>query len=171
MQRIGTAVCLIFCLVFAFTSLAQEKKISRKDLPRPVLDAFEKAYPKATIKGLSMEKENGKTYYEVESVEGTTTRDLLYLPDGTIVEIEEGIAMADLPTPVKEAIVAKYPKGRVDKAERTTRGPAVSYEMRISFSGKSIEVSFDPAGKLLEEKSVATPKGGKKEKEGKEEKD
>ena len=58
-------------------------------LPAPVTAAFKKAYPKATIRGTAKETENGKTVYEVESVENGKARDFMYAADGTVLEIEE----------------------------------------------------------------------------------
>ncbi len=66
---------IIFSLLFSFAavnnSFAQEKKISKNDLPDAVVKSFQAKYPKAEIKGTSVEKENGHTYYEIESMDGT----------------------------------------------------------------------------------------------------
>jgi hypothetical protein len=163
MQNIGRVVCLILCLVLAAGALAQEKEISKKDLPAPVLSAFQRAYPKATIKGLSTETEEGKTYFEIESVEGRVKRDLLYLADGTVAEIEESVAAADLPVPVKAAVEARHAKGKIAKAEKSTRGAVVSYDVVIRSGKTTFEMSLDPAGKVLKESRQSVKKG---EKEG-----
>lgn len=91
--------------------------------------AFEAVYPKATITNVSTEKEDGEIRYEVESVDGAMARDLIYRADGTVVEMEEGLAETDLPQPVRDAVAAKYPKGRILKAERLAHGTTVSYEL------------------------------------------
>src|SRR5512140_1895314 len=75
---------------------SQEKKITEKDLPAAVKSAFHKSYPHATIKGLAKETENGKTYYEIESIDGKLHRDLLYTPEGDAYEIEETISPGKL---------------------------------------------------------------------------
>ncbi len=80
---------MAFILVSTDSSFAQEKKIDKNDLPKAVLNAFQKRYPNAAIKGTSIEKENGKTYYEIESIDGTRRRDLLYTKSGKVAEIEE----------------------------------------------------------------------------------
>ena len=66
-------------------------------LPAPVTAAFKKAYPSATIRGTAKETENGKTVYEVESVENGKARDFMYAADGAVLEIEEELNPADLP--------------------------------------------------------------------------
>jgi uncharacterized membrane protein YkoI len=148
---------LTFGLVLG--AMAGDKKISKKDLPPPVLSAFEKAYPKAEIKGLGMETENGKTYYEIESLEGKTKRDILYLPDGTVAEVEEAVPYADLPAPVKAAVGKEYPNGKITKCEKTTRGSEVTFEMVVQEGKSSHEVVIDPAGKVLKN----TKSGAEKE--------
>jgi hypothetical protein len=192
MQSTMKVLCLTLCLGLATGALAQgkkvatdekkpvaqekkgeagEKKIAKKNLPAPVMAAFQKAYPKATIKGASTEAEEGKTYYEIESLDGKVKRDLLYLADGTVAEIEETVAPADLPPPVKAAVTDKYPKGKISKAEMVTRGAVVAYDVVVKSGKTTVEMSIDPAGKVLKEKKAAVKKEGKEEKEEKEEKD
>ena len=161
MRCIAKVLGLILCLGLAAGVLAQEKKIMKKDLPVPVLSSFQKAYPGATIKGLAREVEEGKTYFEIESVEGKVKRDLLYLADGTLVEIEETVGEADLPIPVKAAAAARYPKGKVVRAEKVTRGGAVSFELRVRVGKAQIEMSIDAAGKVLKESKGSIRTEGK----------
>ena len=88
-------------------TIAQEKKINEKDVPNAVLNSFHKAYPKAEIKGLSTEMEKGKKYYEIESVDGSIRRDLLFTPAGKIAEIEETIPSSELPNGSLKSIEKK----------------------------------------------------------------
>jgi len=48
-------------MLLSISAVAQEKKITAKDVPAAVISAFKSAYPKATIRGYAQEKENGKT--------------------------------------------------------------------------------------------------------------
>ena len=84
-------------LLTSLSVSAQESKIKEKDVPQAVIAAFKSAYPNATVRGYAKEKENGKLFYEIESKDGATMRDLLYNPDGTVAEIEETVAATDLP--------------------------------------------------------------------------
>jgi uncharacterized membrane protein YkoI len=131
---------------------AQEKKISAKEMPAPVIAAFKTAYPGASIRGYSREKENGRTYYEIESREGQVSRDVLYNPDGTVAEIEETIDPNDLPAEVRQAVQSRYPKGVIAKAEKTVAGDKVSYEVRIRQGIKRVTIELDPNGQLLHDK-------------------
>ena len=128
---------------------AGEKEIAKKDLPAPVLAAFEKAYPHATIKETAKEVKDGKTLYEIESLDGTTSRDVTYLADGKTVEIEETVAAAELPDAVKATVSKEYPKGKISKAEKVTHGEALEYEIHVVVPKVKHELVVDPSGKVL----------------------
>jgi hypothetical protein len=125
-----------------------EKAITKKDVPAPVIAAFAKAYPKATVKGYAKEMEKGQTMYEVESEEGKTHRDVSYAPDGKLLVLEESMDMKDVPAAVQQALEKKYPKAKVDLAEKVTEGSNVGYEFKLTTAaGKKAEAKFDAKGK------------------------
>ena len=152
-RTISRAVLIAMAVsLLAIAAVAQEKKITGKDVPAAVMTAFKTAYPNATIRGYAREKENGKVFYEIESREGTTTRDVLYNPDGTVAEIEESLAATDLPAEVQQTMREKYPKAIITKAERTTAGEKVSYEIVARQGKKRVTIEFDSSGKMLTKK-------------------
>ena len=124
----------------------KEQQINRKGVPAAVLAAFEKAFPSATIKGYSKEKDNGQLTYEIESVEGTITRDVTYTEDGTLISVEETVDTSQLPQGVSAALDKKFPGGKIRKAEKITKGNIVTYEFKIKHNGRTTEVVFDPEG-------------------------
>ncbi len=117
-------------------------------LPAPVTAAFKKTYPNATIRGTSTETENGKTVYEVESVENGKARDLIYTADGHVTEIEEEMSPSDLPAPVTASLKKLYPTATIAVAEKVTEGTTVQYQLTIKGAAKK-SVSFMPDGKLV----------------------
>jgi hypothetical protein len=127
---------------------AKPKAVDLKILPPAVLKAFQAAYPKAVIKGAAKEVENGVTQYEVESVDGTLNRDLLYLADGKVVEIEETTAPENLPAPVKQTLARDYTGAKVLKVEILTKGTTKAYELSLELKGKKLSVTFDAQGKV-----------------------
>ena len=137
---------------------AQEKKISRKDVPPAVLAAFEKAYPHAKIRGTSTEVESGKTYFELESVDGTQSRDVLYLADGTVAEVEEAVPAGALPGAVTSAVGKEFAKAKITKAEKSIRGTDISYEVHVSLGSKRGSIVLDPSGKVLEKNPLKVKK-------------
>jgi hypothetical protein len=151
MSRALVLLLAAACLVPS--SRAGEKKLTEKQMPAPVLAAFHKAYPAAAIRGLAVETEHGQTTYEVESLDGKTRRDLSYLADGTLAEIEETIPESDLPAPVLAAVKAKHPAAKIRKAEKDTKGTAITYELHLKEGHHSREVVLDPQGKVLNEET------------------
>ena len=148
-RRFGLVSSGLLCLILVMGAASQERKITRQEVPAPVLAAFEKAYPKARIVGFSEEEENGKLVYEVESKEGTVTRDVLYNADGTVIVVEERIAPADLPAAVRQAIQKEAPKGAIVRSEKLMRGQETEYEVVVKEGAKKTEILLNPAGKVL----------------------
>jgi hypothetical protein len=144
--RIALTITAIF-LAASFAA-AQERQVKRKDVPIAVLNAFKASYPAATIKGYAREKEDGKTFYEIASMEGATGRDVLYNPDGSVAEVEETIALNDLPAAIQEAIRKGHPRAVIVKAEKTVQGDTVSYEVIARQGRKRFELEFDVDGNL-----------------------
>jgi len=157
-MKLASSLATALLVAASLGAQEQEKKISKKELPAPVLEAFQKAYPKANIKGLNEEMKDGKTYFEIESKEGKMERDLLYLADGSVVEIEESVTVADLPAAVKGAVEAKYPKAKMAKAEKVTKGADISYSVKVKTGKGKATLNVDASGKILKEEKP----GGKK---------
>ncbi len=141
----------LVCLSLTIVSMAgaQETRIARADVPAPVLAAFVKSFPKAKIVGYAKEVENGKTLYEIESKEGTMTRDASFNPDGTLAVLEESLPESDLPKPVADALKKNHPKAQLVLAERVTEGKKIFYELHLKQDGKSHEAKFNPDGTVM----------------------
>jgi len=127
----------------------QVKELTRKDVPAAVLAAFEKAYPKATVKRFIKETQKGQTVYELETLEGQTTRDIIYAPDGRMLLLEESVSLSDLPPAVKAALDKKHPGAKILRSEKVIKGNITGYEFLVEHMGKTAEVVFDPQGKDL----------------------
>jgi uncharacterized membrane protein YkoI len=149
-MRLSVARSIIVVVVglFGIPAVAQEKKITANQVPAAVIAAFKSSYPKATIRGYAQEKENGKVFYEIESREGTTQRDVLYNADGTVAEVEESIPASDLPADAQQAIKQKYPRAVIVLAEKTTAGDTVGYEVSLRNGKTRIGMEFDSSGKV-----------------------
>ncbi|HLX13281.1 MAG TPA: PepSY-like domain-containing protein [Bacteroidota bacterium] len=145
----------IFILLACFlcgiaTGYATEKNITKKQLPESVLTSFMSTYPKAKMLNQSIEKEAGTTYYEIESLDGTVRRDLLYTSGGTVHEIEETVNPATLPENIRASLAKDYPMAKISRAEKvTTDGRLVTYECGIKIGKKSKSVEFDASGNAL----------------------
>jgi hypothetical protein len=137
---------ILAILAGATSALAQEQEISCDAVPAAVRAAFEKKFPKANIRECAREVEKGQTAYEISSTEGETRRDALFHADGTLIVIEEAIAIESVPDPVQQAVRKRYPGGKITLAEKVTRDGAVLYEFKVRHLGKRVEIVFDPSG-------------------------
>src|SRR5260370_29699943 len=108
-------------LLLAGTSSAQEKKIKRSDLPPAVEKTVAAQSTGATIKGFSTEKENGQTLYETEMTVNGHSKDISMTADGSIVEIEEQLALDSLSPEVKAGLQPKASKGKILKVQSLTK--------------------------------------------------
>ena len=128
------------------TSGAQPKAAPKKQMPAPITAAFARAYPNAVVKNVARDVHKGVTTYEVESIDNGMSRDIVYTPEGAVVEIEEGIAVAEVPAAVHDAVMAKHPRARISKAERLTRGSQTLYEIQYTDGGAKHSVELDANG-------------------------
>jgi hypothetical protein len=141
---------LCFAAVLAWTpSRAQEAKVAKNDIPKGILSSFTRAYPKGVILGASKETENGKLLYEIESADGSLRRDLLYTPEGKLIEIEETVEPDSLPHAVAKEMKRQLGEGKLVQSERVIRGRTVRYEFHIDHGGHVTEIVLDPNGRLL----------------------
>jgi uncharacterized membrane protein YkoI len=138
-------------LLFAGIATAQEKKIKRSELPPAVEKTVAAQSAGATIRGFSTEVENGQTLYEVELTVNGHSKDISMAADGSIVEVEEQVALDSLPAEVKAGLQAKAGKGKILKVESITKkNKLVAYEAKVDTDGKKSEVQVGPDGKPLD---------------------
>jgi hypothetical protein len=155
---IGVCAVLLALTAVAIASQAPPTKpapakpaAAKITLPPAIEAAFKKAYPAATIKHVSKEKENGVEQYEIESLDGAQARDLVYKTDGTLVLYEELISAASVPSAVVSAIKARYPKATIGRCEKLFQNNAMNYEVALK-GAKVSEVVLTPDGKWVEPK-------------------
>ena len=136
----------LMMLVAVATAARADEKIRKSDLPAAVRAAVDAETRGATVKGYGRERENGQTFYEVETVLSGRTRDLLFDANGRLVEVEEEIAVSSAPAAVKSALESR---GKLVRFEKVTRGARVTYEGVVEKKGKKTEVAVDADGKVL----------------------
>ncbi len=123
-----------------------DRRIPRQRVPRAVMGAFEKTYPRATIRACAREVEGGVTYFEIESVDGGTRRDLLYRSDGTVAEIEEVVSAGVLPADARQTIEALRPRAVIRTVERVTRADTTRFDVVVAQGRRTSTFTFDGAG-------------------------
>jgi hypothetical protein len=149
---IAIASSFAACALLAGTTLAQEteRPARMKDLPQAVQTTVREQSRGAAVRGLSIETENGQTFYEASLKVKGRIRDVLIDANGNVVEIEEQVTLASLPPAARAEIVKQAGKGRILTVESITKNNAiVAYEAHVKTAGKISEIKIDPDGKPL----------------------
>ena len=121
--------------------------------PKPVLDAIDGAYPKATVLACKQEKEDGRTLFEakVKTADGRKL-ELDVSPEGKVLQSEEVVAQDTLPEVVRSAFAARYPGVKADRAERMITGEGkVSFEISFHAGKARKAATFAEDGAFVEE--------------------
>ncbi len=135
----------VFC---AAALLAADAKLKLADLPAVVRQAVQDNLKGGELKGLSKEKEKGKTYYEVETMLNGKSRDMVLDAAGVVTEVEEEIELSAVPKAAMDAITMKAAGAKVTKVESLTKaGKIVAYEAGTLKGTKKSEVAVTPDGK------------------------
>lgn len=129
-----------------------EKKIARSDLPPAVERAVVEQSRGGTVRGVSQEEKNGKTFYEIELIVNGHSKDVLMNTDGFVVELEEEeVPTESLSPAVRDGLQAQARSGKLVKVEKLTKkDKLVAYEAEVLTNGKKSEVQVGPAGKPLD---------------------
>jgi uncharacterized membrane protein YkoI len=127
-----------------------DKKLKRSELPPAVQKTADQESQGATIRGYSSETENGQLVYEVEMTSHGHGRDVLIAADGSVLEIEEEVALDSLPAAVRDGLKQLAGQGKITKVESLTKhGAIVAYEAQVRTGNKRSEVQVGPDGKPL----------------------
>ena len=149
--NLGVFSVALFGVIFIRSiteAIAADKRITKKEVPPAVLKAFSDSYPKAIVNGFGKETEHGKMYYELETVDGTLKRDLLYKADGTVAEIEETLTPQSIPETIDSAILKEMPKAIIIRGEKTISGGLVSFEVVVTSGKEKVRIVLNADGEI-----------------------
>jgi len=137
-------------LAVTATAYAQERKLTREQLPPAVEKTVAAESQGATIKGFATEMEKGKRLYEAELEINGRSKDISMDKNGNIVEVEEEVTIDSLPAAVQEALKKKAGAGTIGKIESLSKnGKLVAYEAHIKTGAKRSEIQVGPNGEKL----------------------
>ncbi|MEW6071129.1 MAG: hypothetical protein AB1726_00860 [Planctomycetota bacterium] len=126
-----------------------EREVTGDEVPAAARAALQGLAGKAEITEFAEEVEHGHTFYEGSwtSAAGVRT-DALVTPEGTVVEIEEGIDAAKAPVAV---LAAARQAGAPDEGLRVERKTTFLYEIKFTAGERRHEKLFTPDGRTYEE--------------------
>jgi hypothetical protein len=169
LTRIGTlALILLLATTLGLSQTTAKKpppkKMTRKDLPAAVVTNFDKSYPTAGIRKISIETKDGIKYFEIETSDGKINRNLLYAADGSVKELEESVPRRHIPEAIKQGALAAAPNDSLVKVEKVMRDGVVTFEVIVAGPKGRHELVLSPEGKLVqsEEKSEKLEKKAEK---------
>ena len=169
------AAAILTLLAMAVTVRAAEEAVPLDKLPKKVTEAVKSKFPKAELVKASKEDVDGKPGYEITIKAEDTTMDVTVTEDGKIVLIEKTITAKQLPKAVASAVEEKYPKATYKRIEEISKDDKIEkYEiLLVTTDKKTLEVTFDPKGKFLDEEKKETkePKEEKTSKKDDDDKD
>ena len=147
-SKVSGAV-LLLGLLFSVAN-AQEKKLTRKQLPAAVEKTVAKESEGATIKGFATEVEKGQRLYEAELIINGHHKDISMNRRGEIVEVEEEVSMDSLPATVQAGLRKAAGAGTIGMIESLTKnGTLVAYEGHVKTGAKRSEIQVGPQGEKL----------------------
>ena len=155
MRSILWYVVAVSGIAFASDVIAEEKAVPLEKLPKAVIEAVKKMFPKAKILEATEEEEDGKIKYEVTIKENNKKIDLSVEADGEIEGMEKEIDLKDLPKAVTAALEKKYPKAVHKSAEAVFeiedgKEELEYYEVQIKTAdSQEIEVMIKADGTII----------------------
>ena len=150
------ATLLGFALFSTGAIAGGEKKITEQQVPKPVLEAFHKAYPQAVDLKYEKEDKEGKAAYEIEFNDQGIKREATFAADGKLLETEEeDIKPEALPAHIQDAVKKAHPQATIKDAEKTFKadGTLKCYKVEIQEGNKALELHLDESGKILKTKA------------------
>jgi len=146
----------VVCSGLLFISLAfagdDETKVQFKDLPLAVQKAAKQEESKGvTVRGYNKEIGNGKTFYEVETRVNGRTRDILLDESGAVVEVEQQVAISNIPASAVEGLKKEAGGAHIMQVESVTKRDKVTYEAVILKNGKRKEIAVRSDGSAIHE--------------------
>jgi hypothetical protein len=155
MRLLVMAVVTVF--VLAAPVRADGEDVPLDKVPKVVLEAAKKRFPKAEVVGASKEKDKDKTVYEIEMKLDGKTIDVTLTADGVITDIVREIEVKDLPRAVVAALMKRYPKATYKSVEavysvKDGKEKFTHYDVLLATADKKeIEIEILANGKITSE--------------------
>ena len=127
-----------------------EKKIKFSQVPQAVVDSFQSHFPGSTVQGQLRQTREKVVYYVIEAEDSVRDRSVVFEEDGRIVEVQESMELAALPSALHDSVMVKYPSAVFRSAESITRDRHVEYDILMDVGKRKVEVIVNSAGKVFE---------------------
>ena len=145
-----------------------EKEISRKEIPRPVIDAIAEAAKGARVRaaarseilavhalGRFLKLKRPEVMYDAELVRGDMAAEIQVTADGRVLEAPTWRPRraygqrTTLPEKAAAAVKAAFPKARINRIELGDDDEGQTYEVELKQGQEEIEVRVTPDGVIV----------------------
>ena len=163
-QMLVVAVITGGWLTLAVGSHAADEKVPLDKVPAKISAAINGRFPGAELKSVEKENEDGKIMWDVELTQKGRKYEMDIKDDGTIIEIEKGVAEKDFPAACAAAVKKNYPTAtikdimEVNKVEGTKETP-IHYEVTLEQDKKEQEIVVSLDGKSAGPEKPEAPPG------------
>jgi hypothetical protein len=139
------------CCILFLSASAQDRPLRKTDLPKAVIDAFEKNYAAVKEPNFAEKIRDKKAFFQATYNDNGKKFQVLYAGDGTLIEKEEQVAMTDVPQAAIDAIKKDYPKADIRNADKVMKpdGGVIGYDVDITDGMDRWELLIDASGKNL----------------------
>jgi uncharacterized membrane protein YkoI len=151
-QMFVVAVAAGSWVAMAIGGRAADEKVPLDKVPAKISAAINGRFPGAELKSVEKENEDGKVMFDIELTQKGRKYEMDIKEDGTIIEIEKGVAEKDFPAACAAAVKKNYPTAtikdimEVNKVEGTKETP-IHYEVTIEQDKKEHEIIVSLDGK------------------------
>jgi len=126
----------------------KEERVTVAQMSAPARATVERVTAGGKVDQVDKELERGRVVYDVEAtVGGKHVEYLIGDSDGAILGTEVSVDLAQLPEPVRTAAEKYFGTTSGLKAMKGEEYGETHYEIEGPKNGKTVEVTFDPAGK------------------------
>lgn len=136
---------VLFVFAGAYLTSCDNDDIHPWDLPKTVQEYIALNYPSARI----VESDFDHGYYDVDIIDGTDRRELIFNSDGEWVSTETDITLANIPEIVKATIASsEYSEYRIDDVDYFETPSGDYYYIELELKNKEVDVKITPDGNL-----------------------
>ena len=167
----NSVLVVLVSLAILGASAQEEKKISVKDVPAPVMNKFKAFYSEVT----KVKWEMTGTNYEAE-FKGTDKKKMaiIYSPEGNVLEKEWEVKKADMPKPVQDSLAKQFPGAHVEELTKLDKAGLILFEIemdtKINKEDCDVKIEYTPDGKVWS-KEIRKESDEKNEKKKEDKKD
>jgi hypothetical protein len=121
--------------------------------PAAITKAISKQFAGAKVRACKPENKGDQTQFEVKlEQKGGKSLEVDLAPDGSVLQLEEEVALSAVPAVVTKAFADKYGAAAIARAEKQTNTKrGVFYELAFAVGAKTHEATFAADGRFVEE--------------------